>query len=57
MPTIPIILSENGVTLNEVEAYKTMYSPIDIKEDVKGVLFFSRMRSMEDFKVYTITVP
>jgi len=41
LDTLPIILSENGVTLNEVEAYKTMYSPIDIKEDVKGVLFFS----------------
>ena len=41
LDTLPIILSENGVTVNEVEAYKTMYSPIDIKEDVKGVLFYS----------------
>ena len=41
LDTLPIILSENGVTVNEVEAYKTMFSPIDIKEDVKGVLFYS----------------
>ena len=41
LDTLPIILSENGVTVNEVEAYKTMYSPIDMKEDVKGVLFYS----------------
>tara|TARA_R110000787_G_scaffold55942_4_gene128834 strand:- start:7252 stop:8841 length:1590 start_codon:yes stop_codon:yes gene_type:complete len=38
---LPKILSENGITVNEVEAYKTMYSPADVDDKVGGVLFYS----------------
>ena len=38
---MPNVLSENGITVNEVEAYKTMYSPTIVKENVNGVLFYS----------------
>ena len=41
LDTLPQVLSENEITVNEVEAYKTMYSPTDIDEKVGGVLFYS----------------
>ena len=41
LDTLPTVLAENGITVNEVEAYKTMYSPTIIKENVNGVLFYS----------------
>jgi len=41
LDTLPAVLSENGITVHEVEAYKTMYSPEKLGEDVKGVLFYS----------------
>jgi len=34
-------LIENNIQVNEVEMYQTKYSPIEIDEDVEGVLFFS----------------
>lgn len=41
LDTLPKTLSENGITVNEVEAYKTMFSPAKISEDVNGIMFFS----------------
>ena len=38
---LPNVLKENGITVNEVEAYKTMYSPSSVDEKVNGVLFYS----------------
>lgn len=39
--TLPKILSENEIMVNEVEAYKTMYSPATVTNKVGGVLFYS----------------
>ncbi|QMU63936.1 MAG: hydroxymethylbilane synthase [Flavobacteriaceae bacterium] len=41
LDTLPAILSENGITVNEIEAYKTVYSPSDVRDNVSGVLFYS----------------
>ena len=41
LDTLPNVLKENGITVNEVEAYKTMYSPSNVDEKVNGVLFYS----------------
>lgn len=41
LDTIPTILSENNIAVNEVEVYKTMYSPTKIDDKVNGVLFYS----------------
>ena len=38
---LPTILKENGVIVNEVEAYKTMLSSEKIDDNVSGVLFYS----------------
>ncbi len=41
LDTLPKVLSENGITVNEVEAYKTMYSPVIVNDSVNGILFYS----------------
>lgn len=41
LDTLPSVLTENGIVVNEVEAYKTMYSPSKVDEKVNGVLFYS----------------
>ena len=41
LDTLPKTLSENNVVVNEVEAYKTMYSPVEVNEKVHGILFYS----------------
>lgn len=41
LDTLPSVLSENGITVNEVEAYKTMYSPTKVADKINGVLFYS----------------
>lgn len=41
LDTLPTVLSENDITVHEVEAYKTMYSPAEVSEKVEGVLFYS----------------
>ncbi|MDY0779795.1 hydroxymethylbilane synthase [Tenacibaculum sp. IB213877] len=41
LDTLPKALSENGITVHEVEAYKTMYSPVKVDGKVNGVLFYS----------------
>ncbi|MCL4151153.1 UNVERIFIED_CONTAM: hypothetical protein GTU68_040730 [Idotea baltica] len=38
---LPDFLQENDVVVNEVEAYKTMYSPLKVEETTDGILFFS----------------
>lgn len=41
LDTLPAVLTENEITVNEVVAYKTMYSPSDVDEKVGGVMFYS----------------
>nr|BFF41480.1 hypothetical protein BACY1_32850 [Tenacibaculum mesophilum] len=41
LDTLPLILKAKGITVNEVEAYKTTYSPAKVNEKVNGVLFYS----------------
>ncbi|WGH76426.1 hydroxymethylbilane synthase [Tenacibaculum tangerinum] len=41
LETLPLILKANEITVHEVEAYKTMYSPAKVDEKVNGVLFYS----------------
>ena len=41
LDTLTRILTENKIKVNEVEAYKTMYSSEVVSENIKGVLFFS----------------
>ncbi|HBK71843.1 MAG TPA: hydroxymethylbilane synthase [Flavobacteriaceae bacterium] len=38
---LPTILEQNEVVVNEVEAYKTMFSPKVIDDNTDGVLFYS----------------
>jgi len=38
---LPTVLTENGIIVNEIEAYKTMYSPVNVREQFSGVLFYS----------------
>jgi uroporphyrinogen-III synthase len=41
LDTLPQVLTEKGIVVHEVEAYKTMYSPVKVGEKVSGVLFYS----------------
>jgi hydroxymethylbilane synthase len=41
LDTLPKVLAENNITVDEVEAYKTMYSPVNVRDNVNGVLFYS----------------
>lgn len=41
LDTLPTVLGDKGITVNEVEAYKTMYSPVNVRDNFKGVLFYS----------------
>lgn len=41
LDTLTKILTENEIIVNEVEAYKTMYSPEVVSEKIVGVLFYS----------------
>ncbi len=38
---LPTILEKNEIIVNEVEAYKTMFSPKVVSENTDGVLFYS----------------
>lgn len=38
---LPTILAENNIDVHEVQAYKTMFSPIKIADKTEGVLFYS----------------
>jgi len=41
MEILPAYLHQKNIQLNEIEAYKTMLSPLKIGDDVSGVLFYS----------------
>lgn len=41
LDTLPKVLTENDIKVNEVEAYKTMYSPVEVDDKVNGILFYS----------------
>ena len=41
MDDLPKILTENNIMVNESEAYKTKFSPVEVGPNVKGVLFYS----------------
>jgi hydroxymethylbilane synthase len=41
LDTLPKVLAENNITVHEVEAYKTMYSPVNVRNHVNGVMFYS----------------
>lgn len=41
LDTLPKVLAENTIQVNEIEAYKTMYSPVDVSDNYSGVLFYS----------------
>jgi hydroxymethylbilane synthase len=41
LDTLPTVLVENGIIVNEVEAYKTMLSSKKIERKCNGVLFYS----------------
>jgi hydroxymethylbilane synthase len=38
---LPDMLAENGIEVNEIEAYQAIYSGVEIDEKVKGILFYS----------------
>jgi len=41
LDTLPTVLKENEIVVHEIEAYKTMYSPVNVREQFSGVLFYS----------------
>ncbi|QOD61909.1 hydroxymethylbilane synthase [Polaribacter haliotis] len=41
LDVLPTYLQAHDIVVNEVEAYKTMLSPVKIADDVTGVLFYS----------------
>ncbi|QTD37539.1 hydroxymethylbilane synthase [Polaribacter batillariae] len=41
LDVLPTYLQAHDIIVNEVEAYKTMLSPVKIADDVSGVLFYS----------------
>ena len=38
---MPVMLAENNIKVHEVEAYKTMLSPVKVDEKIEGILFYS----------------
>ena len=38
---LPKILQENNISVNEIEAYKTVYSPVKVDESTEGIMFYS----------------
>ncbi|WP_339659989.1 hydroxymethylbilane synthase [uncultured Polaribacter sp.] len=41
LDVLPAYLQANDIVVNEVEAYKTMLSPVEIDAEISGVLFYS----------------
>jgi hydroxymethylbilane synthase len=41
LDALPSILTENNITVNEIEAYQTKYSAIKIDDSVEAVMFYS----------------
>ncbi|NNC69634.1 MAG: hydroxymethylbilane synthase [Flavobacteriaceae bacterium] len=38
---LPTALQENGIVLNEIEAYQAILDPVRLDQNIKGVLFYS----------------
>jgi hydroxymethylbilane synthase len=38
---LPTILEKNNITVNEVEAYQTVYSSVKVDESTEGIMFYS----------------
>ncbi|TYA52291.1 hydroxymethylbilane synthase [Formosa maritima] len=38
---LPIILGENNIKVNEIEAYQTKYDAIEVDKNIEGVMFYS----------------
>ncbi|EMQ96042.1 Porphobilinogen deaminase [Xanthomarina gelatinilytica] len=38
---LPMILSENKIKVNEIEAYQTKYDAIEVDKNIEGVMFYS----------------
>lgn len=53
LDTLPNILTKNGITVNEIEAYKTMHSPASVDKKVGGVLFYSPSTIQSYLKINT----
>ena len=43
LDTLPTVLTENGVVVNEIEAYKTMYSPVNVREQFLEFYFIAHL--------------
>ncbi|MBC3758415.1 hydroxymethylbilane synthase [Hyunsoonleella sp. SJ7] len=41
LDALPTILSENHITVNEVEAYQTKYDGFEVESSIEGVMFYS----------------
>lgn len=41
MNDLPTILTENNITVNEIETYKTKLSAIKLADEIEGVMFYS----------------
>ena len=41
LDALPNILTENNITVNEIEAYQTKYDGIKLDDSVEGVMFYS----------------
>jgi hydroxymethylbilane synthase len=41
LDSLPKILEENNISVNEVEAYKTVYSSLKVDDSTEGIMFFS----------------
>ena len=38
---LPTILTENNISVNEIEAYETKYDSIKVNEKIEGIMFYS----------------
>ena len=38
---LPTILTENNITVNEIEAYQTKFDAIKLDDNIEGVMFYS----------------
>jgi hydroxymethylbilane synthase len=41
LDTLPVILAENNIKVDEIEAYKTRHAPAEVDNDIEGVMFYS----------------
>ncbi|HET8736097.1 MAG TPA: hydroxymethylbilane synthase [Pricia sp.] len=41
LDTIPDILADNNIKVNEIEAYKTRLAPVKVDDGIEGVMFYS----------------